>query len=175
MGVIKFLLVMVVALSIGGAQLTEAKGSRVGGVRSGGGVSRPATTVNTVRPPAPKPVTKVADKPVTSVTGKKMSGAGTVVDSNNRPTFRGGYQPPVGSTVYYPQRDFMDYLPWIFLFTQSQHREVVVETTGEDGQVKQETHTEEGTDTMYIINWIVSILLLGGLVYLVMRLLNKKK
>ena len=175
----KFLIVMMVAVSLCGAQLVEAKGGgRVGGGRVSSGISRPAprpATVNVVKPPAPKPVTHVSDKPVVSTTGKRMSGAGTVVDTNNRPTFKGGYQPPVGSTVYYPQRDFMDYLPWIFLFTQNQHREVVVESKGEDGQVKQETHTEEGTDTMYVINWIVSLLLLGGLIYLIMRLISRNK
>lgn len=154
-----------------------------GGGRSGGGArssvsrsskpaSKPAVTkTQTVKP---QPTIKESTKPVVSSSGKKMSGKGTVVDDNYKPKFKSGFVPPNGATVYYPQRDFMDYLPWIFLFTQDSHREVVVQTTGENGEVKEETQQEEGIDTMYVINWIVSILLLFGLVYLIMRLISKK-
>lgn len=140
---------------------------------SGSTPSAPAQTPKTITKTPPRTVEST--KPVVSSTGKKMNSKGTVVDDNYKPTFRGGFTPPAGATVYYPQRDFMDYLPWIFLFTQDSHREVVVETKGENGEVKQETHQEEGVDTMYIINWIMSILLLGGLIYLIMRALSKKK
>lgn len=148
-------------------------GGRGGGARSS--VSRPSkpaeVKTQTVKP---QPVIKESTKPVVSKTGKKMNGKGTVVDDNYKPKFKGGYVPPNGATVYYPQRDFMDYLPWIFLFSQDSHREVVVQTTGENGEVKEETQIEEGVDTMYVINWIVSILLLGGLIYLIMGMFKKK-
>jgi len=163
-----------------------AKGGGGGG-RGGGGSRSSVSHSSTPKPspstPAqtPKTITKTppktieSTKPVVSASGKKMNGTGTVVDANNRPTFRGGYQPPVGSTVYYPQRDFMDYLPWIFLFTMSPNREVVVQASSTDGVVTEETHVEEGTDSMYIWNWVFSIALLGGLIYFIMRMLSRKK
>ena len=151
-------------------------GSRVGGGRSS--VSRPSTPkpkpikTDAVKPaPKPKPQEVKSATPVTSSTGKKMKATGAKVDDNYKPTFRGGYTPPTGSTVYYNQRGFMDYLPWIFLFTQDSHREVVVETP--DG--KQETHTEESVDSMYVWNWIFSILVGLGAVGLVVWLMNRRK
>lgn len=157
-----------------------------GGGRGGGGGARSSVSRSSASKPAskptevktqtvkPQPVIKESTKPVVSSSGKKMSGKGTVVDDNYKPKFKSGYVPPNGATVYYPQRDFMDYLPWIFLFTQDSHREVVVQTTGENGEVKEETQQEEGIDTMYVVNWVVSILLLFGLVYLIMKLISKK-
>lgn len=197
----KKIIIAVFICSLGLLPLSEvfAKG---GGGRGGGGarasasrpiskpVSKPVTTqTNTTNAGATKPdtaqvpkktqvvkpATKVSDKPVVSNTGKKMSNKGKVVDENYKPSFRGGYVPPVGSTVYYQQRSFLDYLPWVFLFTMTPNREVVVQASEPDGTVKEETHQEEGTDTMYVINWIVSILLLGGLIVIIMRLISRKK
>lgn len=158
------------------APMAEAKGGRGGGGGGGGrstpSKSAPASPKPSKPAPAPKPAPKTVEspKPIVSSTGKTMNGTGKVVDENFSPKFRGGYVAPAGSTVYYPDRGFMDYLPWIFLFTQDSHREVVVQQP--DG--KEETVREEGVDSMYIINWIVSILLVFGLIALVMWLINRK-
>lgn len=172
------LLCFVVAPSV------EAKGGKGGGGgRSSGSksaVAKPAQndTAGTTqsakpKPPSTKPskdTAKVdAGKEVTSANGKKMKSQGNVVGENYQPKFSGGYTPPPGSVVYYRQNSFLDYLPWIFLFTMDSHKEVVVQTP--DG--KEETHKEEGIDTMYVINWIVSILLVFGLIALIMALINR--
>ena len=177
----KILIMLMVVAIIGTPYITMARGGGGGGRASGGsrgGFSRPVSRPST---PSPRPVkaivvkpeVKTSAKPVSSASGKKMAAQGTVVGDNYQPKFSGGYVAPMGATVYQQQRSFIDYLPWIFLFTQSSHREVVVETTNASGTIQQETHKEEGVDTMYIINWIVSIGLLGGLIYLVMRMFNK--
>jgi hypothetical protein len=182
-------LVTITALPLNEVFAKGSSGGRSGGSRSS--VSKPSTPKPAVakptvskpveapkpKPPSAKPSkntpTKVADKDVKSANGKKMSRNGKVVGEGYQPKFKGGYTAPAGSTVYYPERSFIDYLPWIFLFSQSMdsHREVVVETP--DGQ--QQTQQEEGLDSMYVINWIVSILLVFGLIALVIYLMNRKR
>lgn len=177
----KKLIIAVFICSLGLLPLSEvfAKGGGRGGGGARASASRPVPKPDVApvqkKTQVVKPATKVSDKPVVSNTGKKMSNKGKVVDENYKPSFRGGYVPPVGSTVYYQQRSFLDYLPWVFLFTMTPNREVVVQASEPDGTVKEETHQEEGTDTMYVINWIVSLLLLGGLIAVVIKLLNRKK
>ncbi len=160
----------------------DAKG---GGGRSGGSrsssasrsVSNTNATKNTTptKTVAPKPVVKTATSPtaVKSSTGKTMNTTGKVVDANYQPKFKGGYQAPAGSVVYYPQRSFIDYLPWIFLFSQNSgaHRDVVVQEP--DG--KQVTQKEEGVDSMYVWNWVFSIGVALGAIALVVWLMNRKK
>lgn len=176
----------------------EAKGSsggRGGGSR-GGSVSRPSTpkvsTPKTTTPksapaPAPKQSTpKVSSKPSSTtktttaqtnktVGNKTFSKKGSVVDENYQPKFRGGVTPPAGSTVYYRQNSFMDYLPWIYIFTHDSHRDAIVTQTNEKGEVvKEEVVEEEGTDGMYIFNWIMVILLTGGIIGGIIWFINKK-
>lgn len=83
------------------------------------------------------------------------------------------YSAPAGSVVYYPQYSPMDYLPWIYLFSQNspQHQQaVVVQPDGKQVQVT----PQKGVDGMLIFNWIllvvVALAAIGGIVWLV----NKK-
>jgi cobalamin biosynthesis Mg chelatase CobN len=168
--------------------VADAKGSRGGGFRSGGFRSAPKATrtIKTVKPSKPK-VTKpkVAKRPSSStkkvtttkrtVGGKTYSKTGNVVDGNYKPRFSGGYTPPAGSVVYYRESSMLDWLPLYFIMTHGQHREAVVVEKGKDGAPDKETVVkEEGTDSMYVINWIVTILFGLGLIGLVYWLITRK-
>lgn len=184
--------VLLVALLCSPA-VSLAKGG--GGGRSSGGSrsspSRSAPKPSTPKPSTPKPSTpkpstpKPAPKPNLSkpstatqvktsataktVNGKTYSKKGYVVDEKYKPTFRGGYVAPAGSTVYY-QSSMWDWFPIYYLMTHDSHRSAVVQQP--DG--KEEVVKEEGTDSMYVINWIIVILLGLGLIALVVYLINKR-
>ena len=110
-------------------------------------------------------------------TGKTLSTKSKTIGSGYNPKFRNGSTYPAGSTVYYPQRDFLDYLPWIFLLTMDSHRQAVIyppATASSTAAITPIEDTEEGVDTMYVINWIIMILLTGGIIAGIMYLINKK-
>ena len=163
----------------------EAKGSsggRSGGSRSS--VSSSSKSTSTSRPTtssvksttttpkvskSPTSTTKTVQSDAKTVGGKKFSGKGSVVDDNYKPSFKGGYTPPAGSTVYYRDSSFMDYLPWIYIFTHDSHQDAVV--VQPDG--KEEVVQEEGVDSMYVINWILVIISGLATIYGIMWLVNK--
>lgn len=177
--------------------VSEAKG---GGGRAGGGArssvrsySSTRSTSTTSRVSTPKTTTpkvttpKVSTKPsattakvttpkAKTVGGKTFSKKGSVVDSTYQPKFNGGYVPPAGSVVYYRESSMMDWLPfYLILNSQNAHRDAVVVEPAKDGQPAVEKVVKaEGTDTMYIINWIMSILLVGGLIALIVWFINKR-
>lgn len=183
-------LILILGLSI--ASPVFAKGGGGGGGHSSGGsrassvrsvsaskptvskpaIAKPSTPAKSTVSTKPSSTTKTttASTAVKSSTGKTMSKKGAVVDDNYKPTFRGGYVAPAGSVVYYRESSIMDWLPFYLIMTSQSHREAVVQTP--DG--KQQTVKEEGVDTMYVINWIVSLLLIGGLIVLIVWFVNKK-
>lgn len=197
-----FLLVSVITLAFSSEAL--AKGSS-GGSRGGGGsrttTSRSTgssgsktttsntgskTTTNTApkAPAAPKVNTKpvagqtktVTNSTPKTVNGKTYSKTGNVVDDKYQPTFRGGYRPPVGSTVYYrdSSSDWMSYIPLWYIMTHngsngSGSQAVVVQPDGKEVEVEQ-----EGTDGWYIFNWIVMILIALGIIGAIVYFVNKK-
>lgn len=192
-------IVMLLILVLFAPAIADAKGS-VGG-RSGGGsrsasssrsVSTPKTTTTTPSKPStpkPAPAPKVSTKPTsttksvdapakTTSTGKKTTGKASVVDDTYKPKFKGGYVPPNGSTVQYVERNtsFIDYLPWIYIFSQS-HRDNVNQqeavVTEPDGTEKTVIMEDEGMDGLLIINWIIMIALGGLLIWGVMLVVNK--
>lgn len=189
-------LAIILAFALLMPAVAEAKGSSGG--RSGGGSrsysspSRSASsTPKTTTPSAPKPApapkvsskpsasTKTVDAPSkTTSTGKKTTGKAAVVDDNFKPKIKGGYTPPVGSKVQYVERSssFIDYLPWLYIFSQS-HRDNVnnqeAVVTEPDGTEKSVVIEEEGTDGLLILNWIIMIALAGGLIYGIMWGVNK--
>ncbi len=169
---------------------TSAKTS--GSVSSSSTSSKPSTASTTPKVSTkPTASTKTADAPVkTTSSGKKTLGKANVVDESYRPTFRGGYTPPLGSQVQYVNRgaSFIDYLPWIFLFSQSSRdrintQEAVVKepdqtVTNPDGTTttipgEEKTVVEDdGSTVLVVFNWIIMIALAGGLVYGVMYIVN---
>jgi hypothetical protein len=169
----------------------QAKGGGGGGGRSSGGGARssvsssrtatstPTRSTSTVSKPSvsksPTSSTKTVSSPTNkTVAGKSFGKKGYTVGDGYNPSFRGGYVAPQGSTVYYRESSMMDWLPFYMIMnSQNAHREAVVTTP--DG--KEEVVKEEGLDGMYIFNWIISILLIfgiiGGIVYLVNKKTNK--
>jgi hypothetical protein len=131
-------------------------------------------------PKAPSVKPSTATKTVTSpskktVGSKTYSNKGYVVDKDFAPKFRGGYTAPVGSTVYYRDSGIMDWLPFYLIMSNQQHREAVVSTPGENGAAATEKVVqEEGTDPMYILNWVITILFLGGVIAGIAYLINKR-
>lgn len=126
-----------------------------------------APKVNT----SPKSTTQTkttADSKPQTVSGKTYAAKGYVTGPDYQPKFQ-GYSAPIGSVVYYRQNSALDWLPYYFLFTHSSHREAVV--TSPDG--KTQTVKEEGTDGMYVLNWILAILIGLGFIGLVVWLINK--
>jgi len=135
------------------------------------GSSKPKTTTQKTPSTSTKKVYSTTPK---TVSGKQYSKTGNVVDDNYKPSFRGGYVAPVGSTVYYRDNSMLDWLPFYFLMTHDSHREAVV--VKPDG--KEEIVKEEGIDGMYIFNWVIVILLglglIAGIIYLINKYTKKK-
>ena len=104
---------------------------------------------------------------------KYKSQAGVTGVDGYSPRFNNGYTAPAGSVVYYPQRSFIDYLPWIYLFSANSPANdsaTVVQPDGKEVVAKPEP---EGVDGLAVVNWIVLILLGGGLIVLVIYLVNR--
>jgi len=173
--------------------VADAKGGGGGGRSSGGGsrsvssTSKPTSAPGVSKPSAPstpkvssKPssTTKTVNAPVkTTSTGKKTTGQAKVVDDTYKPKVRGGYVPPNGSTVQYVERNtsFVDYLPWIYIFSQSSRDEVNKQeavVTEPDGTEKTVELEPEGGDGLLILNRIIMILLGVGIIYGAMKLVN---
>jgi hypothetical protein len=109
-------------------------------------------------------------KTTKTVNGKTYSKTGNVVDKNYKPTFKGGYTPPVGSTVYYRESSSAwDWFPMYYIMTHNGNQQAVVQQP--NGQ--QKTVEQEGGDDMYIWNWIFSILIILGAIGLTVYFVNK--
>lgn len=127
-----------------------------------------------------KPGSKVTvnGKTVTSSTktptNKKYSSAsGVVGDNGYAPKFTSGYTAPAGSVVYYPQHSFIDYLPWIYLFSQDSPANDKVTVVEPDGKEVEAQPQAEGDDGMVVLNWILLILMGGGVLILIVWGVNK--
>lgn len=187
--ILVLILVLLVSASMFGDVHAKGGGGRSGGARSSGARSsgsksvstgKSASTKTTAAPKVPKPSTRPSATTQTKTTspktigGKTYSGKGSVVDSNYQPKFSGGYSAPAGSVVYYRQNSFLDYLPLWYIMSHDSHKEAVVQTP--DG--KEQTVKEEGTDGMYVFNWILTILvglgLIAGIVYLINKFTTRK-
>lgn len=192
---IKNLLVSVFILATVFAFNTEVVDAKGGGGRGGGGARSSSVRSSTPRasatpkistPKTPKApsISKTPSKSTVKVTapvakkvgGKTFSKKGSVVDATYQPKFNGGYTPPIGSTVYYRQSSALDWLPfYLILNSQNAHREAIVTEPSKDGQpAVEKVVKEEGLDTMYIVNWVMSILVIIGFIWLVVYIINKK-
>jgi hypothetical protein len=99
--------------------------------------------------------------------------AGVTGADGYSPRFNNGYSAPAGSVVYYPQHSFIDYLPWIYLFSQNSPANdsaTVVQPDGKEVVAKPEP---EGTDGLAVFNWFMLILIGLGAVGLVIYLVNR--
>lgn len=138
---------------------------------TGKSISKPGSTISTSDG---KQVTSSAKPP----TNTKYSQAnGVVGDNGYTPKFSGGYTAPVGSVVYYPQHSFIDYLPWIYLFSQSSPHNDQVTVVQPDGSEVTTKPEEGGVDGMLIFNWILLVLMaaavIAGIVWAINKLTKK--
>lgn len=152
----------------GGGRGGGSVGGKSGGSTGGKSVSGGKSTTSVGK--APSSTTKTVQSQPKTVNGKTYSGKGYVVDDTYKPSFRGGYVPPAGSTVYYQSSSSMwDWFPLYYIMTHDGNQKAVV--TQPDG--KEQEVVEEGTDGMYIFNWVIVILLGVGLIGGVIWLVNK--
>ncbi len=189
--------ILLIAFVFAGPIVVEAKGGGGGGHASSGGRSfssgrtvstattrtAPVAKAPTAPKPAPTPTKPTATTPKvtkttqTTVAGKTYAKTGNVVGTGYQPKFQGGVTPPAGSVVYYRQSSLLDWFPIWYILSHDSHRDAVVQSTATstDGTVKT-TETpvqEEGVDTMYVVNWLLTILIGVGLIAGTMWLINK--
>lgn len=129
--------------------------------------TKPGSTVKTS---SGKSVKTSSKKPTN---GRYKNQAGITGVDGYSPRFTNGYAAPAGSVVYYPQHSMLDYLPWIYLFSQSSPANdsaTIVQPDGKEVVAKPEP---EGTDGLAVLNWIILILLGVGAVAGVVYLVNK--
>lgn len=169
-------------------QLFMAKGS-VGGGRSGGFSSRSITSTSsksstTSKSTSGKTVTgSSTTKTTTTATGKaatqKPAGnykSSQVVQDPSSYKFRDGYSAPAGSVVYVndSRSSALDWLPWIYLM----HHDGSQQTTVVQPDGKEVKTVQEGSDGMYVFNWIMMIVLvaaaIGGIIWGVNRWAQKR-
>jgi hypothetical protein len=162
-----------------------------GGGRGGGGArssSRSSSSRSSSRTPSKPPKGTSTAKPGSKIKtsdGKEVTSSakkpsdtkfnksrGIIGDNGYSQRFN-GYEPPAGSVVYYPQHSALDYLPWIYLFSQNSPANDQATVVQPDGkEVKAEP--EKGVDGLAIFNWIVLILMGLGLIALVVWFVNRR-
>jgi hypothetical protein len=151
----------------GGGRGGISTGARGG--KSGATISKSTTTTKGVGAKPASTTRTTTAKTTRTVNGKTYSKTGYVVDKDYQPTFRGGYTPPLGSSVYY-QSSPWDWLPFYYIMTHNSHSTAVVQQP--DG--KQIQTEDEGTDGWYVFNWIMVILISLGLIGLVVWFVNQR-
>lgn len=95
-----------------------------------------------------------------------------IVGANGYTPRFNNYSAPAGSVVYYQQHSALDYLPWIYLFSQSSPRDDKATVVQPDN--KQVTaQQDKGFDGLFVLNWIIFIILIVAAIAGVMYLVNK--
>lgn len=173
-----------------------AKGG--GGARGGGGFrgssSKPSSSSKSSSKPSadarPAPVKSkpgdtiktsdgksVKTSPIKPANNKYSSSKGIVGEDGYTPKFKSGFQAPVGSTVYYPQHSALDYLPWVYLFSQNSPQHDNVTVVQPDGKQYEQTPEPQGVDGLAVFNWIIlvaiALAVIGGIVWGVNKMTNK--
>lgn len=153
------------------------------------------TTAKPVAKTAAKPAVKTSSKPGTSkakpgstiktADGKSVKSStakplnhkystseGIVGDNGYTPQFRSGYTAPYGSVVYYESHSALDYLPWIYLFSQNNSPAQQYQTATvvqPNGQQTVQKPVSSGVDGLVILNWFILVVLalaiVGGIVW----------
>lgn len=174
----------------GGGRASSGGGSRGSSSKgSAGAKSSPAPT-----PAAPKSGTskaapgskvKTSDgKEVQSSTKKPTNSKyteskGVVGDNGYSPRFNNGYSAPAGSVVYYPQHSALDYLPWIYLFSQNSPAKDQATIVQPDGKEMQAQPVQEGGDGLAVLNWFILIVMalaiVGGIIWGVNKVITKRE
>lgn len=151
---------------------SSSKSSTPSTPKPGKSTAKPGTTIKTADG---KEVQSSAKKPANT---KYQNSKGIVGDNGYQPRFTNGYVAPPGSVVYYPQHSALDYLPWIYLFSQSSPQNDQAIIVQPDGQEVQAAPEAGGVDGMAIFNWIVLIFIflaiIAGIVWGVNKLTRRK-
>lgn len=145
--------------------------------------SKPKTGTSTAKPGAKVKDTKTGKEVTSSTkapTKKEYSkSSGVVGDNGYTPRFTNGYTAPAGSVVYQRDTGFIDYLPWIYIFGQSNaapqnQTATIVQPDGKEVIAKPEPG---GTDGLLILNWILLIIIVsavvGGIIWLINKLTSR--
>lgn len=121
-----------------------------------------------------KEVQTSSKKPTNS---KVSNQAGITGVDGYSPRFNNGYTPPAGSVVYYPQHSALDYLPWIYLFSQHSPANDSATTVEPSGREVTAQPVKEGVDGLAVFNWILLIAMVvaivAGIIWGVNKLTNK--
>lgn len=159
---------------------TGGKGSTLGNGSSYNSSSSRSTTSASTKPGSRittndgKEITTSANKPSNSRVNQQ---AGITGVDGYTPRFTNGYSAPAGSVVYYPEHSFIDYLPWVYLFSQDSPTHDQATIVQPDGKEFTAQPVQEGADGLAFFNWIVLIVIgiaiIGGVVWLINRLTNK--
>lgn len=181
--------------SVGGRASTSTSSGAKSSSTSTSKSSSTSSSTTASKPAAPKVGTSTA-KPGSKVTvgGKEIQtstkkptntrftrSSGVVGDNGYYPRFRNGYNAPAGSVAYRRDTDFIDYLPWIYLFGHSNaapanQQVTIVQPDGKEVTAQPE---QNGVDGLAIFNWIFIILIvvaiIGGAIWGVNKLTNKDK
>jgi len=147
-----------------GGSHSSSSGSKSSGFSSGPkpGVStaKPGSTIKTSDGKTVKSSTKTPTKQGFSTS------KGIVGDNGYTPKFTNGYSAPAGSVVYYRDTSFVDYLPWVYLFMNSnaapQNQQATI--VQPDGKEVQAQPVQEGVDGLAVLNWILLIAIVAGII-----------
>lgn len=152
--------------SISSSRSSTSSRSSSSSSKSGTARTEPGSTFKS---PSGKTVKSSATKPSNSKYGTE---AGTVGADGYSPRFKSGYTAPEGSVVYYPRHSALDYLPWVYLFSQdspSFDNAVVVQP--DDKQVI--ATPDQGVDGMAVFNWLLIIVFIAGAIWGVMWMVDR--
>lgn len=123
-----------------------------------------------------KEVQTSAKKPTNS---KVTNQAGIAGVDGYSPRFNNGYTAPAGSVVYYPQHSALDYLPWIYLFSQNSPANDSATTVEPSGREVVAQPVKEGVDGLAVFNWILLVVIVlaivGGIIWGVNKITTKDK
>jgi hypothetical protein len=183
----------------GGGRGSSSGGSRGSSSKDSGGAKSidsktSSTSTNgtstSSKTPAGKSTAKPGDKVKTSsgkevqtsnkkpTNNKYTQPSGVVGDNGYSPRFANGYSAPEGSVVYRREHDFVDYLPWVYLFSQDSPRNDHVTVIQPDGKEVTAPPAPEGVDGLAIFNWfvliIIALAIIGGVMYGVYKWVNRK-
>jgi len=108
---------------------------------------------------------------------KPASQAGIAGVDGYTPRFTNGYTAPAGSVVYYPQHSALDYLPWVYLFSQNSPTNDSAMTVEPTGREVVAQPIQEGVDGLAVFNWILLIVIvvsaIGGIIWGVNKITAK--
>lgn len=165
-----------------GGRSSASSGSTSKSTSKSTGKSPPTEANKSANKTSSRSTTSAATKPGSKVTAggkevqtsakapsKPASQAGIAGVDGYTPKFKNGYSAPAGSVVYYPQHSALDYLPWVYLFSQdspSNDNAIIMQP---DGKEVVAPPVQEGVDGLAVFNWIMLIVIIaaaiGGIIW----------